>query len=182
MQDTDRLSGSLVPFARRWHVIQELDLVRLLAGHDRRNALSDRLEACADTLPARPTAETARQLRRDAAELVESAEQDEDAFLQAMFARQLDDPLTIALLKRIHRQHATDLAYMHELMAALDPALPDQHALSAEALGYLLRCCFTSCRDGIAFQELAILVLAQHRLTPDAREMLVNRLARLPSA
>lgn len=35
------LQGSVVPFARRWHIIQEIDLIRLLQEHRRRLALCE---------------------------------------------------------------------------------------------------------------------------------------------
>ena len=52
---TDDPRGRVVPFCRRWHVIDEIDLVRLLAGHAELRTLCDLLEACADTLPVMPS-------------------------------------------------------------------------------------------------------------------------------
>jgi hypothetical protein len=53
--DRNPLQGSVVPFARRWHVIHEIDLVRLIQQHRRRLALRP-AEAIADGLPERPDA------------------------------------------------------------------------------------------------------------------------------
>lgn len=56
--DRNPLQGSVVSFARRWHVIQEIDLIRLVQEHRRRLALCGQAEAMADALPDRPDAAT----------------------------------------------------------------------------------------------------------------------------
>jgi hypothetical protein len=178
MGEQQDVGGRVIMFGRPWHVIQEIDLVRLLAGHERRAATCDRLEELADALPERPSPNAARHLCAALSASIERSEHDEDRLLLAMFERDAGDRLNRALLARIRVAHATDAAYLHELVAALDPEAADHRPLTADALAYLLRCCFTSCRQTMAFEELAILKLAERRLAPAAREMLVNRLAR----
>lgn len=64
-------------------------------------------------------------------------------------------------------------------MAALR-AEPASHArVAAETFGYMLRCVFYARRQTLAFEELATLMLGQHRLTPDGRSLLVDSLCRL---
>ena len=52
--DRNPLHGSVIPFARRWHVIHEIDLVRLIEDQRGRLAVCDRAERIADALPQRP--------------------------------------------------------------------------------------------------------------------------------
>lgn len=175
--ERNRLQGSVVPFARRWHVIQEIDLVRLVAEHRRRADLCDRLEGMADLLPERPAADEAAAIERALADLVERNEHDEFAFLQAMLLHGRDDALASALLDHIRRRHAADTAAAQELIAALRCDGPADHIPLAETLGHMLRGFFTGCRRAIDFEQLTILTLAARRLTPDARALLVDALA-----
>lgn len=168
---------TVVPIARYWHVIREIEVARLLARQDRRERLCDALEACADALPDRPSDEHARQLCAALDTLAHDQDGDDDRFLRSIFHLQADDPLTDALLGRIMQARIADAATCQELIAALTPQGPDQQPLDAEAMGYLLRCCFTAWRQAIAFEELAILTLADRRLTREAREMLIARIA-----
>lgn len=175
--ERNRFQGSVVPFARRWHVIQEIDLIRLVGEHRRRADLCDRLEAMADLLPERPTPDEAAVTERSLAELVEHNERDECAFLRAMLLHGRDDALASALLDHIRRRHAADTAAAQELIAALRCDEPADHIPSAETLGHMLRGFFTGCRRAIDFEQLTILTLAAQRLTPDARALLVDALS-----
>lgn len=171
----NRFEGSVVPFARRWHIIQEIDLVRLIAAHRRRAALCDRLEQLADGLPALPPPADMASLCQDILDAAIRDEGDELPFLDAML-RHGTDPLTDALLDHIRMRHWADVAMAQELVAALRPEAPDSRP-AADALGYLLRGFFSGCRRGIDFEQLAIVALAGHRLTPEARAVLVDALA-----
>lgn len=171
--------GSVVPFARRWHVIHEIDLVRLIAGHRLRNGLCDRLERVADALPAPPPAALAAALCDMLAEIVARDGREALARLEALLPGKGGDGLTRGLIERIRARHAADAATADELAAALQAAdLPD--ALGADALGYAIRCFATGCHATIEFELLAIVALAGHRLTPQARALLTERL--LPAA
>ena len=171
----NRFEGSVVPFARRWHVIQEIDLVRLIGAHRRRAALCDRLEDLADGLPALPAPADMASLCRDILTVATRDQDDKLPFLEAML-RHGADPLTDALLDHIRMRQWADVAMAQELVAALCPEAPDSRP-AAETLGHLLRGFFTGCRRGIDFEQLAILALAGHRLTQEARTMLVEALA-----
>ncbi|MGF7151084.1 hypothetical protein FHS96_004745 [Sphingomonas zeicaulis] len=170
--------GSVVPFARRWHVIHEIDLVRLIAGHRLRNGLCDRLERVADDLPARPPAEMVAALCGMLAEVLARDGNDALVRLEALLPSG-GDGLAQGLIERIRARHAADAATADELVAALLPAdQPD--VLVPEALGYAIRCFVTGCRATIEFELLAIVALARHRLTPQARALLTECL--LPTA
>lgn len=175
--ECNRFQGSVVPFARRWHVIQEIDLIRLVGEHRRRADLCDRLEAMADLLPERPTTDEAAATERALAELVQLNERNERAFLRTMLLHGRDDALALVLLDHISQRYAADIAAAQELIAALRCDGPAEHIPSAETLGHMLRGFFTGCRRAIDFEQLTILTLAAERLTPDARALLVDALS-----
>lgn len=175
MIDRNRLAGSVVPFCRRWHIIQEVDLARLMAEHGRLAALCDELEACADLLPALPTRERSAALREALGTLAVRDDRAVALYLQDMFTRQQDDPLTCALLDKVRTLHITDAAHAEELIAMLEEVEGRQSAPN-EALGYLLRCFFQVCRHTMDVEKLAILHLARGRLTPEARALLTGSL------
>jgi hypothetical protein len=169
-------AGRVLPFARRWHVIYEIDLVRFVARHEQLARLCDRLETCADALPIRPSRAEAEQLCRILDELTEAAEND-DALIADVF-RGSESPLNAALLRAIRARRTADHVYGQELIAALRAGPSTGGEPVAETLGYMLRCFFTACRQRLAFEELAILTIGQHRLATNARALLVENLGR----
>ena len=165
---------NIVPSARHWHVIDEIDLVRMIRGHRRRAALCDRLEALADALPALPSPDSHARLARAVRDSINRSEQEELAHLAA----QLDcgqDPLVRIVLERIRREHLAHAALAEEAIAALDAEATER--LCPEALGYLLRGVFTAWRRAIDYEQLAILALAGARMTGEAREQLAGAIA-----
>ncbi|AHE51966.1 hypothetical protein NX02_01000 [Sphingomonas sanxanigenens DSM 19645 = NX02] len=169
----------MVPFARRWHVIHEIDLVRLIAGHRMRSDLCDRLECVADGLPSRPPADIEAALCDMLAGAVARDGRDALARLKALLPGGGGDGFAKGLIGRIRTRHAADAAAADELAAALQAA-EQRDALGAEALGYAIRCFVSGCRATIEFELLAIVALAGHRLTTPARVLLTERL--LPTA
>ncbi|MGP7794486.1 hypothetical protein [Sphingomonas sp. CLY1604] len=167
------LQGSVVPFARRWHVIDEIDLVRLAGEHRRRVDLCAQAEAIADALPRWPDADIVSPFLA-ALNGIAAREGDECALLDAMLLHGHDDPLAETLLQHIRQRHAADGECARELVAAL--AEGDDRPCS-ETLGYMLRGFFSSCRRAIDFEQVTILALAGHRLTQDARALIVDALA-----
>ncbi|AOH85508.1 hypothetical protein AWL63_17760 [Sphingomonas panacis] len=158
-------------------MIDEIDLVGLVADHAAAERLCARLEACADQLPQRPApaeiGDLCAALQSSIVDHVES----EDRFLATMFAHDLRDPLCHALLDHIHTRHVACTVLAQDLIASLDATAPGHRTICAEALGYMLRCFFDGCRAAMAFEELAIVVLAGTRLTREARALLTGRLA-----
>lgn len=167
------LQGSVVPFARRWHVIQEIDLVRLTGEHRRRADLCVQAEAIADALPCWPDADVLAAFIA-ALDGIAAREGDESALLDAMLLHGHHDPLAETLLRHVRQRHATDSEAACELVAAL--AEGDDRPCS-ETLGYMLRGFFNGCRRTIDFEQVTILALAGHRLTQDARALLAGALA-----
>lgn len=172
--DRNPLQGSVVPFARRWHIIQEIDLIRLVQEHRRRLALCAQAEAMADILPNRPAGPVMAMFLDALDLLVTRGEQADGVYLAAMLSNGQDDPLTTTLLDHVRHRHMADAAAARELVAAVGEA----DAFDApETLGHMLRSFFTGCRRAVDFEQLTIIALAGHRLTPEARGLLVDALA-----
>lgn len=171
--DHERLAGNVVPFARRWHVIHEIDLVRLIGAQRRRADLCDRLEAVGDGLPALPPRYELAALCGALAEIAGRGEPS----LEAMLLKDADDALGAALLDHIRIRCMTDATAAQELIEMLGPAVASDRRPTADALGYMLRGFFTGCRRAIDFEQLAILASAGHRLTRNARTMLIDSLS-----
>jgi len=177
MQTSDDLIASKVPFARRWRVIDEIDLAGLVASHATTDRLCTWLEACADRLPERPDPAEALALCAELEGRLLTHIEQEEQLLNAMFARDMADPLCHILIDHIGTCHSACATQAHDLIGALDPDAPGRRHLCAEALGYTMRSFFDGCRAAMAFEELSILTLADKRLTPAARQLLVRRLA-----
>lgn len=166
-----------VPFGRPWHIIDEIDLARLVADHAATERLCARLETCADRLPERPEPPEVDELCAALQSHVLNHVEREGQLLVAMFARELPGQPCRALIDHIHARHVACTVQAQDLIAALKARAAGQRTVCAEALGYMLRCFFEGCRAAMAFEELAILHLGEPRLTPGARAVLIDRLA-----
>lgn len=174
---SDDVPRSKLPFARVWRVIDEIDLAGLIASHSATDQLCARLETCADRLPVRPDPVEARSLCGELAGRLLLHIEQEEQLLNAMFAPDMADPLCHTLIDHIGTRHSACAIQAHDLIGALSPPTPQRRPLCAEAFGYTLRSFFEGCRAAMAFEELAILTLADKRLTPAARRLLTDRLA-----
>jgi hypothetical protein len=170
------LHGSVVPFCRQWHIIHEVDLVRLAADYIGLRRLCNELEACADALPFTLSPQQIQALCQRLRDFIVSNEDSDETLLKTMFGRDRGDQLTQSLLSRMRAWHANDAVHAHDLIAALDPKAADHDRFSVEALAYMLRCFFDGCRRAMDFEKLTILTLGGNRLTPDARALLVGEL------
>lgn len=175
MHDPDTFAGSRLRFSR-WHVIDEIDLIGLVADHAATERLCMRLEACADQLPERPAPAESDALCAALQSRILDHVNREDRLIAAMFAHDLRDPLCRALLDHIHTRHVACTVLAQDLIAAIDATALGHRAICPEALGYMLRCFFEGCRAVMALEELAILALAGTRLTREARALLAHRL------
>ena len=180
MTDTPHFPSTVVPFTGRWHIIREIDLVPLITRHAQVARLCDRLEACADRLPAWPTEFEIEQLCRELNDLVAREEESDGVFVTELFGSEARDPLTSALLRQIDVWQVANLIHAQDVVSALRSGHSGD-GTSPETLSYMLRCFFTARRQTLAFEELAILQLGQHRLSEDGRATLVESL-RLQSA
>ncbi|MFV0623060.1 hypothetical protein ACBY01_03475 [Sphingomonas sp. ac-8] len=169
------LHDSIRPYARRWHVIDEIDLVPLLSEHIRTEQLCQLLEGCADGLPDLPEAEEIAELchRLDAHATDQIAR--EEALLETLFGGPDAEPLGDTLLGHVRARHVACAVQAQDLLSALRPHTVERGPCAA-TLGYMLRCFFDACRGAIAFEELAIRTLADKRLTIAARMLLDTRL------
>jgi hypothetical protein len=175
MRISNDLADCAAP-APQWRVIDEIDLAGIVAAHAMTDRLCARLESCADRLPERPDpAETHALCMELQGRLLGHIEQ-EAQLLDALFAPDMADPICHALLDHIANRHAACATQAHDLIGALMPDASGRRPLCAEAFGYTLRSFFEGCRAAMPFEELAILMLADKRLTPAAREMLRLRL------
>lgn len=155
--------------AKGWHMIDEIDLVGLVADHAGLAQLCNELEAVADALPILPSQEERDRLREELEHRLPTHEAREIALLDALFDRMRASHLDRAILGHIAARRAACVVQAQDLVATLRG---DGHPPAAETLGYMMRSFFQSCRQGMAFEELAILHVSARRLTPAARDLL----------
>ncbi len=154
------------------HVIDATDLHALVADHARLHGLCDRLEACADLLPDTLSQDDAGALGRSLQAIIAGHLDQENAVIDALFARDGVDALTAALLGRIRARHLSDAIDADDIVAVLSGASRP----GAEAFGFMLRGFFEGCRAAMAFTELVVLLLGAPRLSHTARAMLIDSL------
>lgn len=156
-----------------WHVIDEIDLVAMVADHADLGLLCDRLEDVADALPGLPSPPMALELCGELDHKPPTHEARESALLRTLFGR---DPMASSqavALQHIHDRSGSHVVLAQDLAAALQP---EGTRIPANTLGYMLRSFFEGCRAAMAFEELAILHFARDRLTPGARVLLEDSL------
>ena len=175
MIEHDESGGLVVPFVRRRPVIEDIDLAAIVADHARLRAVCDSLEACADALPDRPSDAAALWLSLRA--VVACHDREEATVIDTLFACDLGNPLTAALLGRVRARRLSDAIHADDVLAALSElSTSERWQPCVEAFGYMLRGVFDSCRLTMDFTELAILTLGTGRLSRSARAMLVDGL------
>ena len=159
---------------RGWHMIDEIDLVRLITEHSAWLRLSVRLEAIADALPALPDEDELHLLRAQVDGLTK-CDAPED-MLDRLLDRDKGRPLAKSLLDGFHAARTARLIDADDLVTALANAAEQDAPFAATALGYMLRSFFQGCRKAIALEQLALLAISNDRLTADARALLNERL------
>lgn len=164
----------------RSRVIQEADLHRMVTRHERLARLCDLLEACADSLPVWPTDTQTERLRLGLAGFIER-ETDGDAFVAEVFNCGLQGPLATALVRHVNARHTDNLVHAEDLIAALQAGPVPNGRISAETLGYMLRCFFAAGRQLMVMEEFAVLALGHHHLTASGESLLLDSLCRRAS-
>lgn len=172
MIDDEADGVSMAPIPRGWHIITELDLAQLIAEHRRLANLCDRMEACADALPAGARTMERANLSTALREILSRHADGDAPRIAALFAHEASGPLASVVLGHLRVRHCANAVCAEDLIAALSP----QAHLSADTLGYMLRGFFDGCRAAIAFADLAILTLGEARLTRGARAVLIGDL------
>ncbi|WP_454884196.1 hypothetical protein [Sphingomonas oryzagri] len=152
-----------------WHMIDEVDLISLVAGHARLARLCDALEIVADRLPVMPGEAEALRLREDLGHVLPTHEARECAVLAALFGGHPPAGQNRAIMQHIGNCRASCLVQGQDLVAALSDETP---APCTETLGYMLRSFFQTCRQAMAFEALAILHMGDRRLTSDAAALM----------
>ncbi|MBO1073861.1 hemerythrin domain-containing protein [Roseomonas marmotae] len=179
MVETAQQEGRVLRLCDGWRDEFEQRVRVLAEEHAALRNLCDRLERIADDLPRQPAAEERQAVIRDLQSLMGRHQQREDAFLSSLLRGQGSTPLERGLLARIRWHHAQDEMHARDLSCALQAARPEGFPIGAEAMGYMLRCFFDGCRRAMAFEELAILVLARQRLSGRAAGILIQSLGSL---
>lgn len=154
-------------------MIDEIDLVAMVADHADLGQLCDRLEDVADALPRMPLAGANLRLCHELEYRPATHEAREHALVKRLFGTGTTEPCGVAALQHIRHRSGSHVVQAQDLVTAFqagDPCLPPS------TLGYMLRCFFEGCRASMAFEELTILQLAGDRLTPRARILLEHSL------
>ncbi len=154
--------------ASRWHLIDEHEIVFLIADHADQRRLCAALERVADALPNLPSP----QEIEDLAQRLSDYSRDHFPSEETLFLR-LEESAGCATVGRVIRQirdnHAIDGLHADDLANELARLSGKRQTTNAGELGFMLRCFFDGCRRAIAFEELALLKFGQLRLTPAAR-------------
>lgn len=158
-----------------WYMIDEIDLAGMVADHAGLGRLCDDLETMADRLPAPPGDGIVQHLREELVNRVPTHDARESALLARLFDDQATQPGTEPILEQIRCRRASCVVQAQDLVAAFKG---DGIAPGPETLGYMLRSFFQTCRQCMAFEELAILHLGADRLTASASALLVQSLRR----
>ena len=152
----------------RWHLIDEHEIVWLVADHAEQRRLCALLESVADGLPDLPSGDRLRALEHQlSAYSQRHFVEESNLFLR--LSKTAADGISDRILREIRYNHAIDAIHADDLSAELNRLSESRRAAHPAALSYMLRCFFDGCRRAIAFEELARLKLAGNRLTPAAR-------------
>ncbi len=160
-------------------VLQEVDIVRMVADHAALRHLCDALEDCANQLPNRVAVMEAAGISAAIADSFGRPEIASNTILTSLFD---GDTVTAMnpLLARIRHRQGADQLHAEDLCDALSAAVKSDGAIPSDLLSYMMRCLFDGCRRCIDLHEATILLLAHNRLTPAARVMLCASLAEVP--
>ena len=163
--------------AWHWHLIDEHEIVWLIADHAAQRRLCTTLEGIADALPDMPDHDKVAHL-----EFQLSAYSRRHFPLEtALFARLAADARCATadrILKEIRYYHAIDALHADDLAIELKRLSESTEAVQPGELAYMLRCFFDGCRRAIAFEELALLRLGDQRLTPAAKKAILDNFER----
>jgi hypothetical protein len=162
------------PAVRRWHVLDEIDLVPLVSDHVRTERLCQHLEAFADRLPDLSDAAERTDLCEDLQAYASGHASREALWLDDLFWGK-GGALQHSVLAHLRARHIACAVQAQDLLAALRPEAMDR-GLCAATLGYMIRCFFDGCRSRLVLEELAVFTLAGDRVTPAARLLLESRL------
>lgn len=152
--------------SRKWHVISELDLMRLVADH------SQLEQMCSDLLDA---IESTFQLSIRLRDLLDTTliphARNEEQWLDERLAGEGAPAVARALLDTVRAGHSAMIHGCRRLANALEATQSMPWGLVSDFVGH--------CRQSMMLEALAISYLAGHRLTPEARELLESSMVSL---
>ena len=159
--------------AQLWRIIDEREIVLLVAEHGEQRQLCSMLERIADGLPEVPSPDAITDVGRQ----LSSYARRHFLLKERLFLRlagQANCPTSERILKEISHNHAIDAIHADDLAAELQRLSGAARVDHPGELAYMLRCFFDGCRRAIAFEELALLRLGRERLTPAARRAVLR--------
>lgn len=156
-----------------WHVIAEIDLAAMLAGHGEQRRLCAVLEALADDLPDLPDNEELSALAQRLLAFASGAPAEEPTFARLGLTRGTDG----GILAELSRWRLLDALHAQDLADILAGGSGDP-GKDIDRLAYMLRCFFEGCRRTIMLSEMAVLMLGGGRLTRAAAASVRAGLAR----
>lgn len=162
------------PSARRWHMIDEIDLMPLIGEHNIWERLCDRLEAAADRLPQWPSVVEAAALRAQLREAI-PLDGSQEARLAELTDSRSDPPENGDCLSRLVERRMALTVQAQDVTEMLSSA---ESETDPGVLGYALRTVFATCRDLISMELFGLMIVARRRLTPSARALIALRLRR----
>jgi hypothetical protein len=159
--------------ASRQLVIDEHEIIWLIAGRHTQRRLCADLERIADNLPDLPSAEAVRHIED---RLFGYADRHLPHQTE-LFRRLLGDTVSAPaarILKEIQHNHAVDAMHADDLSVELRRLSGASRAVPAGELAYMLHCFFDGCRRAMAYEELALLNFGEERLTPAAKSAVMQ--------
>jgi len=160
----------------KWHLIDEHEIVGLIADHADQRRLCHALEHVADALPNLPTPNEITTLARQLTDYSRKHYPIEESLFQRL-EQGAGCPTVARVVDQIRDNHAIDGLHADDLAAELGRLSGTRRTTQAGELSYMLRCFFDGCRRAIAFEELALMKLGQTRLTPAAQRAVANSIA-----
>lgn len=158
--------------ASRWHLIDEHEIVWVIADHASQRRLCLELEGIADALPDLPSDDRiVRICRQLSTYSLRHFPLETELFLR--LTGQSKYHAANRILKEIRYNHAIDALHADDLAVEFKRLSGTSRALHPGELAYMLRCFFDGCRRAIAFEELALLTLGAERMTPAAKKAIL---------
>lgn len=158
--------------ASRWHLIDEHEIIWLIADHCAQRRLCTVLEGIADELPELPPEATVLLVEQQLTSYAGRHFALETDLFQRLCSI-ADGTSTERTLLEIRRNHAIDALHADDLSVELRRLSGSSRAVHPGELAYMLRCFFDGCRRAMAYEELALLTMGRELLTPAARKAIM---------
>jgi len=162
------------PAVAPWHMIDEIDLMPLIAEHNRWRRLCVRLEAIADALPLMPMLVEIVALRAQLRNAFPESEGRPQFPMRHLYERESRQAPVCRLLDRLSDRRVALTVQTQDLIDMIGAESAGR--MTADTLGYMLRNVFVGCSESIGLELLALLFIAPQRLTAAARALLLYRI------